>query len=154
ITPKTLPLYGSEHLPSWPMDTRIVITEGEKAAAAVLNAHRHALAIYGATTIPVRAVLELLRDRHLILSPDNDDPGRHAMQRLAADLRGIAASVLWLEPPDGSPKGWDLADALEGRDATAVLRELAPRIGPVPDGGTNVPASPTQGIDAADLLAL
>lgn len=133
VAPKSLPFYGSEHLPEWAPDARIVVCEGERATSAVLEAGRHALGIFGADCLPEPFVLETLRDRHLVLSPDHDGPGRQVMQAMARALAGIAASVQWLEPPADAPKGWDLADALEGAaDPREVLMSLAPRIGPVP----------------------
>lgn len=48
---------------------------------------------------------ELLRDRVVIILPDNDDVGRAHADLVAKSLRGIAAAVTVLELPSLPPKG-------------------------------------------------
>jgi hypothetical protein len=109
----SLPLYGSERVQGWPADTSIIVlAEGEKAADAVFVAGGCALAtVTGADDIPESGSLAVLTGRHVVLSPDSDEPGRKHMRRIGAGLAGVAASLSWIEPPDSSPKGWDAADA-------------------------------------------
>jgi hypothetical protein len=146
-----LPLWGTEKSPTWPAGS-VVICEGEKAAAAVMSTGKPALATYGADHRPEPAALEVLRGREVILWPDADAPGLAHMQDMAKRLDGIAASVRWVTPPEGSPKGYDAADELGlADDLRAALLTVAKRIGPVP---TDVATRPAAGIDAADLLAL
>ena len=85
-------------------------------------------------------MLSLLKGRRVVLWPDSDDVGRAHMHLVAERLRGIAASVSWLEPPDDVPKGWDAADALSLADDTpAVLRPPYARVRPVPEDAERPP---------------
>jgi hypothetical protein len=129
-----LPLYGSERVASWPADTIIVITEGEKAADALLAVGSHALGtVTGAATAPSAEALEVLRGRPVLLWPDADAAGRAHMRLVAERLAPIAKSVLWIEPPPDAPPGWDAADAFgDGRPVDQVKTEMGERIGPVP----------------------
>jgi len=53
-----------------------------------------------------------LRARHVVILPDNDQPGRDHAEQVALSLHGIAASVRILHLP-GLPDGGDLSDWLE-----------------------------------------
>jgi hypothetical protein len=62
-----------------------------------------------------------LKGRHVVLWPDNDEPGLDAMQRLAQTLHDIGASNIRLvENPPEKPTGWDLADATDWSAADAL----------------------------------
>ena len=111
-----LPLYGSHLVKDWEAGTAIVIVEGEKAAQSLLDIGRRALGTFGADHKPNLAALEVLRDRDIILWPDNDEPGRRHMRDIATRLEGVARTTQWLEPPRERPKGWDAADLLAKRD--------------------------------------
>jgi putative DNA primase/helicase len=106
----TLPLYGSEYLPKTP-GRIVVVTEGEKAAAAARNLKLFGLGtVGGASSLPTTEVLESLRGRDVVLWPDNDEPGRRHMRAIGQRLEGIAQSVrvvTW-----GSQIGDDAADFL------------------------------------------
>ncbi len=111
-TTASLPLYGAERVAGWDVREPIFLTEGEKAADAVLVHGRPALAtVTGASIIPDRDVLEILSDREVILSPDHDVPGVAHMRQLAPRLTRVARSVRWLDPA-GWPAKDDLADVL------------------------------------------
>ena len=131
-----LPLYGIHLLNGRAV---VVITEGEKAADALITAGVPAVGtVTGAAATPGRAALADLTGRDVVLWPDCDDVGRKHMERVAAGLVGIAASVRRIEWPDarehdddadfpGDP--WDLIDTapLVGADkpATPTYRTLA-----------------------------
>ncbi len=133
----SLPLYGSEVIGGWPVDCRIVITEGEKAADALNRVGSHALGtVTGASSAPGEAPLEVLRGRDVILWPDADAPGDGHMRVIAERLASVASQVRWLKPPDDVPRGWDAADALAGAaEPAGVLRDLWARVGTVPEVG-------------------
>jgi 5S rRNA maturation endonuclease (ribonuclease M5) len=63
---------------------------------------------------------EHLRGRHVVIIPDNDEPGREHAAKVTRSLRGIAASVRVLKLPDLKLKG-DVSDWL---DAEGVVDEL------------------------------
>lgn len=67
---------------------------------------------------------EALRDRHVIIIPDNDEPGRKHAGQVAQALYGIAKSVRIIELPDLPPKG-DLSDWLDGGWTLDQLKTLA-----------------------------
>lgn len=129
-----LPLYGSERIGDHG-SRLIVIAEGEKAADALRAAGIPALGtVTGAASCPGWAALAPLTGCRVVLWPDNDEVGRQHMQRLAATLANIAASVGMVEWPD-APEHGDAADFLAAgktaEDARALLEgataiELAP----------------------------
>lgn len=137
-----LPLYGSEMVASWPPEAVIVVTEGEKAADALLAVGSHALAtVTGASTAPARGLFEVLRDRNVLLWPDADAAGRDHMHVIAERLGTTARSVKWLQAPPDVPPGWDAADAFaDGRDPATVKAEMVAWIGPFPEVGVPEPA--------------
>lgn len=90
-----LPLYGAEQVSTWHCDDVIVLCEGGKAASALLGAGFNALGtVNGSSGTPGPEALKVLRDRLVCLWPDNDEPGREHMKRLAAALHGVAAEVV------------------------------------------------------------
>jgi hypothetical protein len=88
----------------------VVVVEGEKAADALLEAGLWALGtVTGAGGTPDAEALQVLEDFEVVLWPDNDDPGRAHMGRIAEALRGVAAEVRIFEWHDAPEKG-DAAD--------------------------------------------
>jgi hypothetical protein len=100
-----LPLYGSDRLEQVPLEVPVVLTEGPKDCEAVWRAKLPAVAtVTGAATIPSGEVLEVLRDRIVILCPDNDEPGYRHMKGVAQALTGVAREIRWLQIPGLGPK--------------------------------------------------
>ncbi|MGF1472108.1 MAG: DUF3987 domain-containing protein [Rubrobacteraceae bacterium] len=87
----------------------VYVVEGEK------DVHRLEREELTATTNPAGAgkwkdsYSKSLEGAHVILLPDNDDPGRKHAQMVAESLRGKAASVRAVELPR-LPKGGDVSD--------------------------------------------
>lgn len=118
-----LPLYGVEHLAQKP-GRAVVVTEGEKPTDA-LNA-RGVLAVgtvTGASAAPGRDSLRALVNRRVVLWPDNDDPGRWHMMRIAKELRALGIRVDWLAWPE-APAAGDAADYLAGNPSADEIRDL------------------------------
>lgn len=67
---------------------------------------------------------EPLRGRHVVIIPDNDEPGHKHARQVASSLHGIAASVRILELPGLPPKG-DVSDWLDAGGTIDELRALA-----------------------------
>ncbi len=112
------PLYGLEQLARRP-DAQVLICASERAAdAAVVLFPAMAVIAYPGGLGGYRITdWQPLAGRNVALWPDADAPGRQAMERVAALLKGIAAEIKGIDPdtqPDGSatPEGWDAADAL------------------------------------------
>jgi DNA primase len=112
VRPKELPLYGTHLMPKWNREAPVFIVEGEKCAEVLWARGYQALGTYGATMCPIAAVLEPLRGWHVVLWPDNDEPGRAHMARIAELLAPIVASLRRLDWED-VPKG-DAADYFGG----------------------------------------
>jgi hypothetical protein len=71
--------------------------------------------------------LDPLHGRDLVLWPDNDEPGRAAMGRLAKTMASSARSVRLVQVPPDFPKGWDLADPPPaGTDPAKLINASVP----------------------------
>jgi len=108
-------LYGLELLNSMP-DVTIIITEGEKAceAARQLLPDYTALTSSGGSNAVDKSDWSVLKDRKVIIWPDNDDAGkRYADDVCKALYAAGAAAVLIVPMPDKARRGWDAADALQ-----------------------------------------
>jgi hypothetical protein len=64
-----------------------------------------------------------LHGAHVVILPDNDNPGREHMNLVAASLQDIAASTRVLELPDLPPKG-DIVDWAANGGTPEKLRDL------------------------------
>ncbi len=153
------PLYGLELLADRP-DAQVLLVEGEKAADAArrLIPGMVAMTWPGGANAAKYADWQPLAGRNVVLWPDNDAPGRQAMERVAALLKGLAAEVKGIDPdtqPDDSPtpEAWDAADALAaGWDRERTLAWAKPRITvyvaaqqePEPETAQNAPESTQQ----------
>jgi putative DNA primase/helicase len=117
-------LYRLPELLAAPTDQPVFLAEGEKDVEA-LRAKG-----LTATTCPLGAgkwkpcFNEALRDRHVVILPDNDDPGRQHASNVARALAGIAASVKVLHLPGLPPKG-DVSDWLQRGGTGTELLEMA-----------------------------
>lgn len=144
ISPTTLPLYGSELLGDVDERVPIVVTEGEKAAAAVVTALKlPALGtVTGAASTPGPAALEALRDRKVVLWPDNDPIGRDHMARVSRALAGVARATWTLDVP-GLPDHGDAADFVgQGRgraELVALIRDATRPSVKTPEGSLQTP---------------
>jgi hypothetical protein len=135
--PSPRPLYGLDALAAKP-DAPVLMPEGEKCRAA------------GAGALPPYAVVSWpggskgigyvdwrpLRGRDVVLWPDADPAGREAMlgwidhsgvlhRGVAQHLHAIGVRSIRMVDPDGMPKGWDLADALDPEGDGWSPRQLA-----------------------------
>jgi hypothetical protein len=130
MTLKDMPLYGIEKLGDW-RGGYMVLAEGGKATEALWEAGIPALGIMtGAGGTPGPRPLSELGGQRTILWADNDPdgigqkPGRQGqklMERVTTGLRGIAASVSYVNWKEAPPKG-DAADLLASGGAEAVRR--------------------------------
>jgi hypothetical protein len=81
-----------------------------------------------------------------VLIHDNDEPGRTHMHKVAANLKGLAASIKWLELPDLPEKG-DVSDFIamfpDGTRLRTLIGEASEYQEPEPEPE---PASPKDDI--------
>lgn len=92
-----IPLYGSHLLAEADSDLSVILTEGEKAADALIS--REVIAVgtaTGASGTPGTHALEVLQGRRVDLWPDFDEAGRQHMARIESALAGVASEVRWL----------------------------------------------------------
>ena len=93
---------------------RVFVVEGEKDADRLLALDLIATTNAGGASKWDSALSQVLRGRHIIIVPDNDEAGRCHAATVASSLLGIAASIRLLELTGLPPKG-DVSDWLEFR---------------------------------------
>ena len=142
-----LPLYGAAAAHRWDLDRPVIVTEGEKAAAALVKAGWQAVGtVTGAGGCPNREPLLILAGHRALLWADNDQAGAMHMLKLRRTLGEpgeIAASIGWIVWRD-APEHGDAADAVAGGvDIGALVAEA---------GDPPVPQPPADLIDFAELI--
>jgi hypothetical protein len=144
-----LPLYGTHTLATRAPGTTVVVAEGEPPTDALMARDIPAVGtVTGAASIPSHDVLRVLVGYDVVCWPDADVPGRQHMERLAARLRALGATVRWLDP-------WP--DATDGRDAadfTGTTEELQALIGAAAFESTAAPteSAALPGVLLADVV--
>ncbi len=122
--PAPRPLYGMP-LTGLP----VLVVEGEvkrDAAARLLAGHYDVVSWSNGADGIGKADWSPLANRDVVVWPDADTPGTQAAAAVVNVLRGQAASIHALTPPEGAPRGWDLADAeRDGWTTEQVLRHIA-----------------------------
>jgi putative DNA primase/helicase len=123
-------LYRLPELLAAPRDRLVFVVEGEKDADRL-----HAEGLL-ATTNAMGAgkwrpeYAEALHARHVVILPDNDEPGRAHAQAVARSLADAAASLKVVELPGLPPKG-DVSDwlGMPGNGKEQLLSCTALRLG-------------------------
>jgi len=111
--PDPRPLYN---LPNIAGAEQIIIVEGEKTANALISQNIHATTAMGGANAPIEKTdWSILKDKHIIIWPDNDEAGMHYASKLQEYLlaHGGVGSITKLPIPEGKKKGWDADDALQ-----------------------------------------
>jgi 5S rRNA maturation endonuclease (ribonuclease M5) len=91
----------------------VYFVEGEKCAEALLKLGFVATTASGGANKPWSDELtRYFKDRHLLILPDNDEPGRRHAKKVARALDGVAASIRIVELPDLS-EGEDVIEFLQ-----------------------------------------
>src|SRR5262245_11143029 len=143
-----LPLYGVHELPPT-TGTPVVLGEGEKARDALTARGIAAVGtVTGASTIPSDDVLKVLVGYDVVCWPDADMPGRQHMDRIAARLRALGATVRWVDP---WPEATDGRDAADFTGSTEELRALIVRTTPERDDTADAATTPTPSVAIASL---
>jgi hypothetical protein len=111
-------LYGchrlGERLPG--DDVPVYVVEGEKCVDALRGLGLLAVGtVCGASSTPTLEVLRCLEGRHVVCWPDNDEVGFAHMERIAALLDGVAASVKIWKPGTLTEPGHDAVDWIAAR---------------------------------------
>ena len=113
------PLFREERLTDLP----VVMVEGEKTVLAgeKLSDLYNFVTWSGGSKAVSYSAYAALKDKKIILIPDNDKPGIEAMHEVAKILieNDITEDVHIVELPKGLPERWDLADPINIGGATA-----------------------------------
>lgn len=143
-----LPLYGAEHVAAFDRSRPVFLCEGEKTAARLVSIGAQAVGtVTGAGSVPGAGPLGVLQGWNVVLWPDHDAAGARHMDRIAAQLRGVARSVRTFTPA-GLPAGGDAAEWIEqrrpdGGPVASILEELetaAAGAAPLREGSNVQPA--------------
>ena len=112
-TPQPRMLYGLEQLNRFKPHKKVVICEGEKAAEAarVLLPENPVLSWPNGASSVKAADWSILKDREVIVWPDNDAAGWAALNEIGAILTPIIKNDLRYIDVHNKPHGWDAADA-------------------------------------------
>lgn len=111
--PEPRPLYRLDQLVETSPSKPVLVVEGEKIAEAaqrIVNVDYFVVTWPGGSEAVNKADWTSLKERNVIVWPDNDDAGKKAAQNVAKQCKNIANSVTIIKPP-AKDKGWDLADA-------------------------------------------
>lgn len=121
------PLYCAD-LVSKKLEARVVLVEGEKCADMINRQELFdlvAVSCFGGSPSVKYCDFSSLKNRAVIVWPDNDEPGRKAACEAANALRGVAKKTAVLKIPNDKPQGWDAADLLaEGGGSWALEQFL------------------------------
>lgn len=106
------PLFNRYQLVMRP-EAGVLVVEGEKTARVAEQMFPKMVVVtwIGGTNAIQYTDWTPLYDRGIVFWPDYDATGYNAMLKIASLLREHANYLKWIRPPEGSPKGWDLADA-------------------------------------------
>jgi hypothetical protein len=134
-----LPLYRTERLAALRPHQRILVTEGEPAADALIARGIDAVAtVTGAGAIPCSESLKALLSFDVVLWPDNDDSGRLHMETVGSALTSLGVGRVRTLSWPAAPVRGDAADFTGDNDELggliAAAREYEPQ--PLIDGVT------------------
>ena len=116
--------YRLPELLAAPGDATVYIPEGEKDVDNLRALGLTATCNAGGAGKWTADLSPHLRGRHVVILPDNDDPGRDHAARLAASLRGQASSIRVLALP-GLPEKGDASDWVAAGGTATELERLA-----------------------------
>ncbi len=140
--PERRPLYNLDQILAAPLETLVIVVEGEKCADALIGLGFVATTVFGGCNGVKKADLSDLKNRTVVIWPDNDEPGEKYKNALKAALLSLGNTQVFSTKicPEMSgnareshdmptlSKGWDAADAVaEGwtRDAVESLVQSA-----------------------------
>jgi putative DNA primase/helicase len=102
----------------------VFVVEGERDADNLAHIGLLATCNAGGAGKWIAEHSELLRSRHVVILPDNDEAGRNHAQQVAKSLHGIAERVRIVELPNLPSKG-DASDWIEAGGTKAELTQIA-----------------------------
>lgn len=139
--------YGLEKLSKG--NTSILIVEGEKTADAAQKIFPELIVLSwsGGAKAVLKTDWSFLKDREVILWPDNDLVGHEAMQNLEEHLQGLGCQKIdTVRLPQDTPHKWDLADPLPAAWDQQTLTSL---LSPISGSSSLITHSLTQALGQA-----
>jgi putative DNA primase/helicase len=109
----------------------VFIVEGEKDADRLASVGCTTTTNVGGAGQWRPEYAQWLKDRSVVIIPDNDEPGKRHAEQVARTLVGIAGRISILELPGLEPKG-DVSDFMQG-DPDARMTELVKHMLDAPD---------------------
>jgi hypothetical protein len=109
----------------------VFIVEGEKDADLLASVGCTTTTNVGGAGQWRPEYAQWLKDRSVVIVPDNDEPGKRHAEQVARTLVGIASRISILELPGLEPKG-DVSDFMQG-DPDARMTELVKHMLDAPD---------------------
>ncbi len=141
-------LYRLPDLLAAPLEATVYIVEGEKDVKNLRTAGLVATTNVGGAGKWRAEYNEPLRDRHIVILPDNDQAGRLHAAQVATALSGIAASVRIVALPDLAEKG-DVSDWVTSGGTVAALEQLSADTPPFALPDADNPTAHSNGATAA-----
>jgi len=123
----------------------VFICEGEKAADAVAALGLVATTNHGGAGKWAPALNDHFRGRHVVILPDNDEPGERHARTVADALTGTARTIRIVRLPDLPPKGDAVDWAVLGGDKEGLQRLVMQTKAYDPLNSEPLPALPAPG---------
>ncbi len=111
-SPEIRPLYN---IPGILKSDKVILVEGEKCAEALIEQGIAATTTMSGANAPIdKTDWSPLKGKHIIIWPDNDEPGNKYAKNAEKKLSELGvASLSILKIPQNKPKGWDAADGVQ-----------------------------------------
>ncbi|MDO5385926.1 MAG: AAA family ATPase [Pseudomonadota bacterium] len=128
--PEIRPLFN---LPLIKKSEKVIIVEGEKCAESITaQGFCGTTALGGANTLIEKTDWTPLKDKEVLIWPDNDEPGQRYALKVYEKLISLGIQASILELPANKPPKWDCADAAnENFDISNYItssRKLRPEV--------------------------
>lgn len=107
----------------------VLVVEGEKSANALADLELITTTNSGGAGKWRDHYSETLRDRRVVVVPDNDEPGIQHARQVATSLHGIAAEVRLVTLPNLQPNG-DICDWLDDGGDREALEDIVRSVPP------------------------
>ncbi len=109
--PDIRPVYN---IPGIATSKKIILVEGEKSADALIEAGFTATtAMFGANAPLHKTDWSPLKNKEIIIWPDNDEAGIDYAKKLSDHLQNTALFISTLTPPESKKDKWDAYDAIK-----------------------------------------
>lgn len=124
--PDNRPLWNLDDVKNNP-EKQVLIVEGEKAASAMRLVQSDVVVVTwsGGAQAVNKTDWAPLRNRNVLLWPDNDEAGFKAMKTIAEILSPFCKIKSLIAPLGDKCEGWDLADAITDGMSWADIKTLA-----------------------------